>query len=70
MFFREKIVRGTLRRLLRTHVVVTTRLPLDDGREISVRKPNTPDAEQQRLYTLLGIGWKQAYRPRKTELKH
>lgn len=59
----------TLRRLLRTHVVVTTRLPLDDGREISVRKPSTPDAEQQRLYTLLGIDWKQAYRPRKTELK-
>lgn len=60
----------TLRRLLRTHVVSTTRLPLSDGREISVRKPSTPDAEQQRLYTLLGIDWKQAYRPRKTELKY
>lgn len=59
----------TLRRLLRTHVVSTTRLPLADGREISVRKPSTPDAEQQRLYTLLEINWKEAYRPRKTELQ-
>jgi transposase len=59
----------TLRRLLCTHVVATTRLPLDDGREISIRKPSQPDAEQERIYTLLGIDWKRAYPPRKTEMK-
>ena len=59
----------TLRRLLRTHVVATTRLPLADGREISIRKPSEPDAEQERVYALLGIDWKHAYPPRKTERK-
>lgn len=59
----------TLRRLLRTHVVATTRLPLEDGREVSIRKPSQPDAEQERVYSLLGIDWKRAYPPRKTELK-
>jgi transposase len=59
----------TLRRLLRTHVVATTRLPLAGGREISIRKPSEPDAEQERIYTLLGIDWKRAFPPRKTELK-
>lgn len=59
----------TLRRLLCTHVVATTRLPLDDGREISIRKPSQPDAEQERIYTLLGIDWKRAFPPRKTEMK-
>lgn len=58
----------TLRRLLGTHVVATTRLPLADGREISIRKPSEPDEEQQRVYTLLGIDWKRAYPPRKTEV--
>lgn len=59
----------TLRRLLGTHVVTTTRLPLEDGREVSVRKPSFPDEEQQRIYTLLGIDWKRAYPARKTEIK-
>jgi len=59
----------TLRRLLCTHVVATTRLPLEDGREISIRKPSQPDAEQERVYALLGIDWNRAYPPRKTELK-
>jgi transposase len=59
----------TLRRLLGTHVVVTTRLPLEDGREVSIRKPSQPDAEQERVYALLGIDWKRAYPPRKTERK-
>ena len=58
----------TLRRLLGTHVVTTTRLPLADGREISIRQPSHPDEEQQRIYTLLGIDWKHAYLPRKTEV--
>lgn len=59
----------TLRRLLGTHVITSTRLPLESGREISIRKPSTPDEEQQRIYTLLGIDWKRAYPPRKTEVK-
>jgi len=59
----------TLRRLLGTHVVVTTRLPLEDGREVSIRKPSQPDAEQERVYALLGIDWKRAYPSRKTEMK-
>jgi transposase len=59
----------TLRRLLCTHVVATTRLPLEDGREIFIRKPSQPDAEQERIYTLLGIDWKRAFPPRKTEVK-
>jgi hypothetical protein len=59
----------TLRRLLGTHIVATTRLPLDDGREVSIRKPSMADEAQQRIYTLLGIDWKSAYAPRKTEVK-
>ena len=59
----------TLRRLLGTHVVATTRLALKDGREVSIRKPSEPDAEQERVYTLLGIDWRRAYPPRKTERK-
>lgn len=59
----------TLRRLLGTHVVATTRLPLEGGREISIRKPSQPDATQERIYQLLRINWKQAYPSRKTELK-
>ena len=59
----------TLRRLLGTHIVATTRLPLEDGREVSIRKPSQPDAEQERVYALLGIDWKCAYPPRKTERK-
>lgn len=59
----------TLRRLLNTHVIATTRLPLDDGREVLIRKPSQPDTEQERVYTLLGIDWKCAYPARKTELK-
>jgi len=59
----------TLRRLLGTHVVATTRLALEDGREVSIRKPSEPDAEQERVYTLLGIDWRRAYPPRKTERK-
>jgi transposase len=59
----------TLRRLLGTHIVATTRLPLEDGHEVSIRKPSEPDEEQQRLYTLLGIDWRRAYPPRKTQTK-
>ena len=59
----------TVRRLLRTHSVVTTRLPLEDGRVIEVRKPSRPDAEQALVYQHLGIDWKQACPARKFVMK-
>jgi len=59
----------TLRRLLRTHSVVTTRLPLADGRVIEVRKPSRPDAEQALVYQRLGIDWKNACPARKFVMK-
>ncbi|MBC8876065.1 MAG: IS1634 family transposase [Planctomycetes bacterium] len=59
----------SLRRLLRTHVVATTRLPLKDGSEVLIRKPSEPDAEQARVYALLGIDWKRAFPPQKLVMK-
>lgn len=59
----------TLRRLLRTHSLVTTRLPLEDGRVIEIRKPSRPDAEQALVYQRLGIDWKKAYPARKFVMK-
>lgn len=59
----------TIRRLLSTHSLVTTRLQLKDGRIISIRKPATPDAEQARVFDLLGIDWKKAYPTRVTEIE-
>jgi transposase len=50
----------TLRRLLRTHCLLTTRLPLEDGRIISIRKASVPDEEQARIYQMLGINWRAA----------
>ena len=59
----------TVRRLLSTHSLVSTRLPLKDGRIVTVRKPSLPDAEQSRVYQLLGIDWKRACPAVKSELK-
>ncbi|MFT5854096.1 MAG: transposase [Verrucomicrobiales bacterium] len=59
----------TLRRLLGTHSLVSTRLPLEDGRIVTVRKPSLPDAEQIRVYQILGIDWKRACPAVKSELK-
>ena len=59
----------TLRRLLGTHSLVSTRLPLQDGRIVTVRKPSLPDAEQTRVYQILGIDWKRACPAVKSELK-
>jgi len=56
----------TLRRLLSTHSLVTTRLPLADKRVLEIRKPSQPDAEQARIYQLLGVDWKAAYPTVKT----
>ena len=59
----------TVRRLLRTHSLVTTRLPLMDGRIIEVRKPSLPDTEQALVYRQLGIDWKHAAPARKFVMK-
>lgn len=59
----------TLRRLLSTHVVLTTRIPLENGQAILIRKPSQPDDEQLRIYNLLGIDWKKAYPVSRTKLK-
>ena len=58
----------TIRRLLGTHSLVTTRLPLADGRTINIRKPSQPDDEQKRVYQMLGIDWKAAFPTKKTEI--
>lgn len=59
---------NTIRRILRTHSLLSTRLPLKDGRIITFRKPSKPDAEQLRIYTALGIDPTQAYTPRQSEV--
>jgi transposase len=59
----------TLRRLLGTHSLVSTRMPLVGGRIVTVRKPSLPDAEQAQVYRNLEINWKQACPAVKTELK-
>jgi hypothetical protein len=56
----------TLRRLLSTHSLVTTALPLKDGRVLRIRKPSQPDAEQALIYQKLAIDWKSAFRPIKS----
>jgi transposase len=59
----------TIRRLLATHSVVTTRLPLKDGRVIYTRKPSRPDAEQEQVYRMLGLDWRSAFPPVRTEVR-
>lgn len=58
----------TIRRLLGPHSVVTTRLPLKDGRIVYIRKPSVPDPEQSQVYQKLGIDWRAAFTPVKTEV--
>lgn len=59
----------TIRRLLRTHCLLTTRFPLEDGRMVSIRKASVPDEEQIRIYQMLGIDWAQAYSARRSEVQ-
>ena len=60
---------NTIRRILRTHSLVSTRLPLKDGRIVTIRRASNPDAEQSRIYTALGIDWKAAYTPTRSEVR-
>ena len=59
----------TIRRLLSTHSLVSTILPLKDGRILQIRKPSVPDAEQARVFQLLGIDWKGEAPSQKTMMK-
>jgi len=59
----------TVRRILRTHSLVSTRLPLADGRIVKVRKPGLPDAGQAQIYGMLGIDWKKMCPATKSEIK-
>jgi len=59
----------TVRRILSTHSLVSTRLPLAEGRIVRVRKPSVPDAEQAQLFRMFGIDWKRMCPPTKTEVK-
>ena len=56
----------TLRRLLGTHCLATTRLPLEDGRVLHIRKATLPDAGQAQVYRKLGIDWKAGFTAAKT----
>ena len=60
---------NTIRRILRTHSLVSTRLPLEDGRIVTLRKPSNPNPEQARIYSALGIDWKAAYTPIRSEVR-
>ena len=57
----------TIRRVLRTHCLLTTRLPLEDGRIVSIRKASVPDQQQALIYRMLGINWATAYKTRRTQ---
>ena len=59
----------TLRRLLSTHSLATTSLPLEDGRVLHIRKPSLPDPEQALVYKHLRIDWKSAFPQIKTFAK-
>ena len=55
-----------LRQILSTHSVVTTVLPLADGRVLRIRKASKPDQEQEGIYRALEIDWKAKYLTQKT----
>jgi transposase len=58
----------TLRRILRTHSILTTRFPLENGDTVSVRKASLPDEEQIKIYDTLGINWRNAYKTKKSQM--
>jgi transposase len=51
----------TIRRLLSTHSLVSTWLPLSDGRTVHIRKASVPDPEQVQVYKILDVDWKKAF---------
>jgi hypothetical protein len=59
----------TLCRLLSSHSLLTTALPLTDGQVLRIRKPSQPDPEQSRLYQKLRLDWKASFLPTKSFAK-
>ena len=59
----------TIRRILSTHSLVSTILPLNDGTILQVRKPSVPDPEQALIFKQLGIDWKRACPAQKSIMK-
>ena len=45
----------TVRKILRTHQVVTVRLPTAEGPVLSIRKATTPETEHKAIYEALGV---------------
>jgi len=45
----------SVRRLLQTHSLVTTRMPLEDGRVVRIRKASDPDRRQSDIYSAFNI---------------
>jgi hypothetical protein len=56
----------TLRRILHTHSLVTTVLPLRDGRLLRIHKASLADPEQALRDQHLGMPWKDAFRPKQS----
>jgi hypothetical protein len=65
MYFRTKSIKGSslVQRILSTHSLLTTVLPLRDGRIVRIRKASLPDPEQALIYHNLSIRWKTAFTP-------
>lgn len=59
----------TIRRLLSTHSLVSTILPLKDGTIMQVRKPSVPDPEQALVFQQMGIDWKKVCPAQKSIMK-
>jgi len=59
----------TLRRILRTHSIISTRFPLENGDIVSVRKASLPDEDQIQIYNTLGINWRKAFNTHNTLTK-
>lgn len=59
----------SLRRILSTHMVQTVVLPLLDGQQVRVRKVGRPDLEQEQVYQLLDVNWREWFPTHKRVVK-
>jgi len=59
----------SVRRLLSTHCLLTTRPPLEGGRVLHIRKPSIHDAQQAKVFQNPGINWKAEVPPQKRFVK-
>lgn len=49
---------STVRRVLQTHAYTTITFPDKEGQMHHLRTPGTPDSEQQKIYQLLNVEWR------------